>query len=133
MDGVLLQAPGPLYLRAVCGHKRVSGEAGHIRSSHYLRGVRDVSPWPRLPMAVISLTLSGVVFLIWLSDVPPYSQFFLESPPKHTMKVKVAQLCPTLVTPMDYISIVHGILQARTLEWVAFPFSRRSSQPRDQI
>ena len=27
---------------------------------------------------------------------------------------------------------VHGILQARILEWVAFPFSRRSSQPRDQ-
>ena len=26
----------------------------------------------------------------------------------------------------------HGILQARTLEWVAFPFSRASSQPRDR-
>ena len=32
--------------------------------------------------------------------------------------------------PMDYI--VHRILQARILEWVALPFSRRSSQPRDQ-
>ena len=31
---------------------------------------------------------------------------------------------------MDYI--LHGILQARILEWVAFPFSRGSSQPRDQ-
>ena len=31
---------------------------------------------------------------------------------------------------MDYV--VHGILQARILEWVAFPFSRGSSQPRDQ-
>ena len=31
---------------------------------------------------------------------------------------------------MDYT--VHGILQARIVEWVAFPFSRRSSQPRDQ-
>ena len=30
---------------------------------------------------------------------------------------------------MDYS--VHGILQARKLEWVAFPFSRGSSQPRD--
>ena len=29
-------------------------------------------------------------------------------------------------------SIVHGILQARILEWVAFPFSRGSPQPRDQ-
>ena len=47
------------------------------------------------------------------------------------VKVKVSQLCLTLCNPMDYI--VHGILQARTLEWVAFPFSRGSSQPRDQI
>ena len=31
---------------------------------------------------------------------------------------------------MDYA--VHGILQARILEWVAFPFSRGSSQPRDR-
>ena len=44
--------------------------------------------------------------------------------------VKVAQSCPTLFSPMEYR--VHGILQARILEWVAIPFSRRSSQPRDQ-
>ena len=42
-------------------------------------------------------------------------------------KVKVAQLCLTLCDPMDYR--VHGILQARILEWVTFPFSRGSSQP----
>ena len=42
----------------------------------------------------------------------------------------VAQLCPTLCNPMD--CAVHGILQARILEWVAFPFSRGSSQPRDR-
>ena len=35
------------------------------------------------------------------------------------VKVKVTQLCPTLCDPMDYT--VHGILQARILEWVAFP------------
>ena len=46
------------------------------------------------------------------------------------VKVKVAQSCPTLCDPMDYT--VCGILQARILEWVAFPFSNRSSQPRDQ-
>ena len=38
------------------------------------------------------------------------------------MKVKVAQSCPTLCDSMDYT--VYGILQARTLERVAFPFSR---------
>ena len=47
-----------------------------------------------------------------------------------TKKVKVAQSCPTLCDPMDYT--VRGILQARILEWVAFLFSRGSSQPRDQ-
>ena len=38
------------------------------------------------------------------------------------VKVKVAQSCPPLCDPTDYV--VHGILQARILEWVAFPFSR---------
>ena len=46
------------------------------------------------------------------------------------MKVEVAQSCLTLGDPMDYT--VHGILQARILEWVAFLFSRGSSQPREQ-
>ena len=48
----------------------------------------------------------------------------------------ITQLCPTLCNAMDYSppgSSVHGILQARILEWVAMPFSRGSSQPRDQI
>ena len=44
--------------------------------------------------------------------------------------MKVTQLCLTLCDPMDYT--VHGILQPRILEWVAFPFSRGSSQHRDQ-
>ena len=44
---------------------------------------------------------------------------------------EVAQLCLTLCNPMDYT--VHGILQARILAWVAIPFSRGTSQPRDHI
>ena len=53
----------------------------------------------------------------------------------NTVKKWVTQSCPTLCNPMDCSppgSSVHGILQARTLEWVAIPFSRRSSWPRDQ-
>ena len=46
-------------------------------------------------------------------------------------KVKITQSCPTLYNPMD--NTVHGNFQARILEWVAFPFSRGSSQTRDQI
>ena len=51
------------------------------------------------------------------------------------VKVWVAQSCPTLCDPMDYslpVSSVHGILQARTLEWVAILFSREYSWLRDQ-
>ena len=54
------------------------------------------------------------------------------------MKVKeseVAQSCPTLCDPMDCSlpgSSVHGILQARMLEWVAIFFSGGSSSPRDR-
>ena len=51
------------------------------------------------------------------------------------VKVLVAQSCPALCNPMDCSppgSSVHGILQARRLEWVAMPFSRGSSLPRDR-
>ena len=44
-------------------------------------------------------------------------------------KAKAAQLCLTFFDPMEYT--IHEILQARILEWVAFPFSRGSSQCRD--
>ena len=46
------------------------------------------------------------------------------------VKVLVTQSCLTLCDPMDYSppgSCVHGILQARILEWVVIPFSNRSS------
>ena len=46
----------------------------------------------------------------------------------------VAQSCPTLWDPMDCSppgSSVHGIFQARILEWVAIPYFRGLSQPRD--
>ena len=46
----------------------------------------------------------------------------------------VAQSYPALCNPMDYSlpgSSVHSIFQARILEWVAIPFSRASSRPRD--
>ena len=48
---------------------------------------------------------------------------------------KLLQSFLSLCDPMDHIqpgSSIHGILQARILEWVAMPFSRRSSWPRDR-
>ena len=54
---------------------------------------------------------------------------------KQVSEVNITQSCLPLCDPMDYSlpgSSVHGILQARILEWVAVPFSRGSPQPRDQ-
>ena len=51
------------------------------------------------------------------------------------VKVLVAQPCPTLCDSMDCSlpgSSVHGLLQARILEWVSMPSSRASSPPRDR-
>ena len=48
---------------------------------------------------------------------------------------EIAQSCPALCDPMDCSlpgSSIHGIFQARILEWVAISFSRGSSRPRDQ-
>ena len=56
--------------------------------------------------------------------------------PHNNFESEIAQLCQTLCNPMDCsppASSVHGILQARILEWVAISFSRGSSRPRDRI
>ena len=51
------------------------------------------------------------------------------------LPIFVAQSCPTLCDPMDCSlsgSSVHGIFQARVLEWIAISFSRGSSRPRNR-
>ena len=56
---------------------------------------------------------------------------YLPSPIIRCVRVKSLQSCPSLCDPMDHSlpgSSVHGILQARTLEWVAISSSRGSSQ-----
>ena len=60
----------------------------------------------------------------------------VKNPPANTAAAaaKSLQLCPTLCNPIDGSPLgypVPGILQARILEWVAIPFSKGSSQPRD--
>ena len=76
----------------------------------FLAGSAPCRPLPSLTLASTHLFSSSVTF-------------------SFPVKVKVTQSCPTVCEPMD--CIVHGILQARILEWVAFPFCRGSSQPRD--
>ena len=93
--------------------------------------------------------------VIWISSVQSLSHVRLCNPMKCSMpgppvhhqlpeficsnmdesESEVAQSCPTLFDPMDCSppdSSIHGILQARVLEWVAISFSRGSSRPRDQ-
>ena len=68
---------------------------------------------------------SGVVILAFQGEGTLKSSNGVNSTAFLKVKVKVAQSCLTLCDPMDYT--VHGILQARILEWVAFPFSGASS------
>ena len=74
----------------------------------------------------ISNTIPGSLVLHSASPMGPLNILTLVT----KVQVKVAQLCLTVCDPMDYT--VHGILQVRILEWVAVPFSRGSSQSRDQ-
>ena len=63
----------------------------------------------------------------WTEEPGSYSSCGYRVGHDLTTEMKVAQSCTTLWDPMDYT--IHGILQARIQEWVAFPFSRGSSQP----
>ena len=71
-----------------------------------------------------------ILYRSWPSDIYPRPERLVQHLKINVMRVKFAQSCPTLGNPIDYA--VHGILQARILEWVAIPFPRGSSQPRDR-
>ena len=102
----------------------------HTYGGYIWRGVlvssRDLKLWPwpfahlyaLLMMKLSSCDGNGMVHKVKHSCYVKWSE------------VKVAQSCLTLCDPMGYT--IYGILQARILEWVAFPFSRGSSQPRDR-
>ena len=77
-----------------------------------------------LTLSVLSFTVCVCVFFFFLTFY-----FVLK------VKVLVTQSCPTLCNPIrcrPLGSSVHGILQARILEWVAMLFAKGSFQPRDQ-
>ena len=70
-----------------------------------------------------------------IRQIPSFSDFFSSWWHYACMCAKSLQSCLTLWDPMDCSppdSSVHGVLQARILEWVAIPSSRGSSQPRDR-
>ena len=78
-------------------------------------------------LAPFSFQLFGMDF-VWLATKVLLNQWYTAQYLRK--KVEVAQLCLTLCDLRDYT--VHGILQARILEWAAFPFSRGSSGPRNR-
>ena len=86
--------------------------------------------------SIIPLTVKfePCLLVFYFESVEKFSWYPLPSWLKKTyfgcMYVKVAQSCLTLCDLMD--CTLHGILQAKILEWVAFSFSRGSSQPRDR-
>ena len=110
--------PGP-----ACGFPGVSG-----------RGVGQW--WPAaglgaLSVAVHAWDLLREVAVIFITSTIVWPQ---ENSREGTQFCSVAQACPTLCDPMDcnLPGSIHGILQARILEWVAISFSKGSSRPRDR-
>ena len=105
----------------------------HIKHFYLLKIILsiEVSSIPRnpsfLPPAKIYWTMTVCQTLGKVLEITKFNEMSscLEEPVfqcGRRVKLKVAQLCLPL-----YNHIVHGILQPRILEWVAFPFSRRSS------
>ena len=119
-----------------------SGGYGNRPSGRVFQGHEKPIPWVLIQvfhsLEYLCQRHSRILYLIKdflpasILTVPAQAKYSSGFPYRMTfkVKVKVAQLCLTLCDPMDYT--VHGILQARIIEWVAFPFSRESSQPRDQ-
>ena len=85
------------------------------------RGTWDLLGPEVEPVSLASLALTGEFFFFF------FTLHCLESPQlSHAAAAKSLQLCPTLCDPRDRSSpgsAVAGILQARTLEWVAISFS----------
>ena len=72
---------------------------------------------------------SGLKSILKLDCLHFFFAIVIKVPYIFEMRVKVTPSCPALCDSMDYT--VHGIIQARIPEWVAFPFSRGSSQTRN--
>ena len=102
----------------------------------FIRGQRGLGPallinWLRIFARTTLLEKS-----IWPHKILLWRTKLTGSDHPGTLCVLVTQWCLTLHDPMDHSlrgSSVHGILQARILEWVAMPSSRGSSQPRDRM
>ena len=89
------------------------------------------APCKGLPLGTIARTQGSCC----LALCPSHFRYLLVGCFRPEKESEVSQSCLTLWDPMDCSlpgSSIHGILQARTLEWVAIPFSKGSFQPRNR-
>ena len=107
-------------------HSRFQGLLLTYRGSwdHFENCCSSTQQSNRLTLGVDSISITTAILFIFVFPESAQCQAH-ESQSEN----EVTQSCLTLCDPMDYT--VRGILQARILVWVAFPF-RGSSQPRDQ-
>ena len=92
----------------------------------------DAGPTPQICLIRTCIFTSAPVTCLTCSSLKKLCHGTFLGP---TCWAKLLQSCPTLCHSTDYSppgSSVHGVLQARMLEWVAMPSSRASSRPRDQ-
>ena len=104
-------------------HTRTTALSNSMKLSHARRATQD--GW-------VMVERSDRMWSTGEGNGKPLQYSCLENPMN---SAKLLQSCPTLCDPIDGSppgSTVPGILQARTLDWVAISFSRGSSQPRDQ-
>ena len=123
LRGLAPQTAGESYWKETL--KRISPTSLWADASFPLGGkVKSASEYS--PPFALSRRLSSVPESDWPRGPSVLSFFYFCFSFFSYIKVRVAESCSTLCDP-----IVHGILQARVLEWVAFPSSRGSSQPRN--
>ena len=118
---------------------KVKGESEVAQSCPTLSDPMDCSPPGSSVHGIFQArvlewgAIALALLLLVISDLGPSSNFPCLSL-KSESESDVAQSCPTLCSPMGCSlphSAVHGIFQARILEWIAISFSSRFSQPRD--
>ena len=128
-------------LKSCCASFRLSSDAGTVWNSRGFWSPSEIwsgCQWPG-SLTLHSLgshgALSGKLGINKIENVSIWLQNWHCRQSSGRIRCLVLQLYLTLCDPMDWgppVSSVHGVLQARILEWVAISFSRGSSQPRDR-